>query len=439
MTRLLMMNKTTTLSIALAVATACNSAYANPIMGALGEIKPIVDIRARYEWVDQKGIAEDAHATTVRARLGAETGKAWNTALLVEGEFVTPINSHYRSDNSVPGYTFYPVVADPEAYEVNRFQLTNTSITNTTITLGRQRLILDDHRFIGNVGWRQNEATFDALRVVNKQLNNNLTVDLTYSNRVNRIYGPDSPQGAWKGDIGLANVSYQFPIGKLTGFGYFLHFDALPNANFPGLTAAQANPLNPARVSTQTLGARFAGVRNISKIKLAYAASYAQQQQYGRNPTGDFHNQYYFGELAATFRQWTVTGGIETLGGDGVRGFSTPLATLHKFQGWVDKFLTTPANGINDQYGGVTFLTKKLPPFETVSLSYVYHDYKSTRLAQDYGHEHNYQIAAKWTRFTTTLKYGDYQIGTPIQAIPGNAGSLLNDTKKFWAQVEFLW
>ena len=30
--------------------------------------------------------------------------------------------------------------------------------------------------------------------------------------------------------------------------------------------------------------------------------------------------------------------------------FKTPLATLHKFQGWADKFLGTPANGVKDSH-----------------------------------------------------------------------------------------
>jgi hypothetical protein len=226
MTRLPTIN-TTHVMLGLLTATACNIANANPIMGAIGEIKPLIDVRARYEYVDQSpppaALINTANATTLRARLGAETGKAWSTALLVEGEFLTVLRDNYRSDTSVPGYAFYPVVADPEAYEVNRFQLTNTSIANTTITLGRQRINLDDQRFVGNVGWRMNEQTFDALRVVNKPLFNtlggNLTLDLTYANRANRVFGPESPQGAYKGDIMLANVAYQFRYGKLTGFG----------------------------------------------------------------------------------------------------------------------------------------------------------------------------------------------------------------------------
>jgi len=35
------------------------------------------------------------------------------------------------------------------------------------------------------------------------------------------------------------------------------------------------------------------------------------------------------------------------------RAFGRPLATLHKFQGWADRFLNTPANGIEDFCLGV--------------------------------------------------------------------------------------
>lgn len=452
MTRLL--NKTThnTLALALAVAATCNVAHANPITGAFGEIKPLIDVRARYEWVEQDpppaALTNTANATTLRARLGAETGKAWNTALLVEGDFLTPLRTNYRSDPSVPGYAYFPVVADPEAYEVNRFQLTNTSINNTTITLGRQRIVLDDQRFVGNVGWRMNEQTFDALRVVNKPGGGNLTLDFTYSNRANRVFGPDSPQGAYKGDIMLGNVGYQFRVGKLSGFAYLLDFDPITNfVTGAGLNATQAAGLNPARVSSKTLGARFAGTYNISKIKLAYSASWANQKDYGSyHTTGrpGFSNDYSAAELIGTYRQYSFGAGFEDLEGDGVQGFQTPLATLHKFQGWVDKFLTTPARGINDQYLTATYTTKGIAPFETVSLNVMQHSYKSTIGGQDYGDEFNIQLSAKWSRFTGTLKYGRYEIDTPLQLIANsgavnNAFSTLADTKKFWAQLDFVW
>ena len=112
----------------------------DPIKGAFGETKYIFDSRLRMEDVDQDPLPEDASALTLRVRLGFETGKAWNTALLVEGEAVMPLDDDYRPDPAVPEMVTYPVVADEEAYEINRFQFTNTSLPGTTLTLGRQRI-----------------------------------------------------------------------------------------------------------------------------------------------------------------------------------------------------------------------------------------------------------------------------------------------------------
>lgn len=388
-----------------------NASGLSPIRGAIGEAKPIIDVRLRYENVEQAGIAREADATTIRARLGVETGKAWNTSFLGEGELLAPITTNYN--DTVNGKTQYPGVPDPRNYEVNRLQVANTSITQTTITLGRQRINLDDQRFVGAAGWRQNEQTFDALRVVNKGINN-LTVDITYFNQVNRVFGKDSTAGRYRGDNFLSNVAYQTPFGKFTGFGYFLKFDR------SGLVAATND-------SNATYGVRYNGEKPISKIKLAYVASYARQRDYGYNALS-FDNDYYMGEVTGTFRQFNAGVGIEVLGGDGVKGFTTPLATLHKFQGWADKFLTTPVNGIDDRYVNAGWLKKGVGPLDTLSATASYHDYRSARLNQKYGSEVNLLFQAKYRRFTGMLKYADY-----------SADGLFTDTKKIWAQIEYIW
>jgi len=432
-------NKKLTLATTCAlILGAAQAASANPVTGALGEWKPIIDARVRYESVEQTPLVEEAEAGTARLRLGFETGKAWGTALLAEGEFLAPFIDDYRPDPAVPTKLLYPVVPDPEAYELNRLQLVNTSIANTTLTLGRQRINIDDQRFVGNVGWRQNEQTFDAFRAVNKPGGGNLTLDLTYSNRVNRIFGDDSPQGVYKGDVFLGNVAYQFKLGKLTAFGYLLDFD-------PILPPVVTAPLNPAAVSTQTFGARFAGERPLSRIKLGYAFSYAIQDDYGNNPRVTIanptalENDYFLGELSATYKQFTVLLGNEILQGNGTTGFSTPLATLHKFQGWADKFLTTPSNGIDDRYASFTATFKGVGPFDTFTAIAAYHVYESERIDVDYGEEVNVSVAAKWQRFTGMIKYADYTIDTFVLAVPGNAASRLDDTAKLWVQVDFVW
>jgi hypothetical protein len=391
----------------------------SPIAGALGETKPIVDLRLRYESVEQEPFVEDANALTLRARLGFETGKAWNTALLVEGDAIWPLVTDYNS--TINGKTNFPVVADPEAYEINRLQLTNTSIVDTTITVGRQRIVLDDHRFVGNVGWRQNEQTYDGVRVVNKHIPN-VTIDVSYVNQINRIFGPDGLDGAndgrFTGDTFLGNVSWQFPIGKLTGFGYLIEFEQAPV---------------PLRDTTQTYGLRFQGEKPLSMIKLGYIASWATQSDWGDN-TLNFSNDYYLAELTGTIRQYSLGVGYEVLQGDGVKGFTTPLATLHKFQGWADKFLATPANGLEDLYFTAGYTSKGVGPLDTLSFSAVWHDYKSERLSLDYGTELNLQLQAKYRRFTGTLKYADYD--SQATTAPANA---VRDTKKLWVQTDFTW
>jgi len=128
--------------------------------------KPIVEARLRYETVDQAGPAplsssRDANAVTMRLRAGGEISKGpW--ALLVEGEGTLAIDEDYNS--GVNGKTLYPIVPDPENVEANRVQIQYRT-KPLIVTVGRQRINLDDQRFVGSVAWRQNEQTFDAVRV----------------------------------------------------------------------------------------------------------------------------------------------------------------------------------------------------------------------------------------------------------------------------------
>src|SRR5688572_18738346 len=84
----------------LALMAAASGAHADglqPAFSAVRESKPIIDLRMRTETVDQQGMAEDAEAMTMRGRLGFETGKAWNTTLLAEGDLLWPWETHYNS------------------------------------------------------------------------------------------------------------------------------------------------------------------------------------------------------------------------------------------------------------------------------------------------------------------------------------------------------
>jgi hypothetical protein len=374
--------------------------------------KPILDTRLRFESVEQEGIAQTAEATTLRARLGFESGKVAGMVLLAEGEFVRPIDENYNS--TINGNSAYPVVPDPRSSEVNRLQLTNSSLKDTTVTLGRQRIVLDDQRFVANVGWRQNEQTFDAIRVVNKSVPH-LTLDVTWLDQVNRVFGRESPQGRYYGDSVLANASYDAAVGKLTGFAY--RIDIEPIAGVPGAV----------RDASQTFGVRFAGANSFDGIKLSYVASYATQQEAGDNPLS-FDLEYYLGEFNGAYGPYSFGAGVEILEGDGAKGFTTPLATLHKFQGWADKFVTTPPDGIDDRYVTAGAARQRWAALDMLSLVASYHRYTAEHGSLRYGSEADLQVQAKWRRVTGTLKYADYR-----------ADRLLTDTRKWWLQVEYVW
>jgi len=408
--------------VAMAVSGVAGAADFGVLGGAIGESKPIFDLRLRYEDVDQTPMAEEADAETLRLRLGFETGKAWNTTFLAEAEAIVDLAGHYRDDNALARDLSYPTVPDPAGEEINRLQLVNTSLPGTTVTLGRQRINLDDQRFVGNVGWRQNEQTFDALRIVNKPITA-LTLDVTYLNQVNRIFGRESPQGRYHGDGVLANAAYQFGSDKLTAFGYWLDFDHLN-----GVPAA----LDPQRVSSETLGARFAGERPLSKLKIGYMATFAKQSDYGSNPLS-FDLDYYSVELTGKYRQYSLSLGQEVMEGNGAVGFSTPLGTLHKFHGWADKFLATPVNGIDDRYVSVGYLAKGVAMLDTLSATVSYHSFESERLSQDLGEEVDLQVQGKYQRFVGLLKVALYE------ADERRTPAAYQDTAKIWAQLEYVW
>jgi hypothetical protein len=137
--------------------------------------------------------------------------------------------------------------------------------------------------------------------------------------------------------------------------------------------------------------------------------------------------------LIGTYRQYSVTLGQEVMEGNGVVGFSTPLATMHRFHGWADKFLTTPANGIDDKYVSVGYLAKGVAMLDTLSATLVYRNFESERLSQDLGDEVDLQLQGKYQRFVVIAKIALYE------AHEGRTPAAYQDTTKFWVQLEYVW
>jgi hypothetical protein len=370
-------------------------------------ITPYADIRYRLEVVDQVGLPDDGTASTLRLRAGVKTAE-WNGfSALVEGEAIAVIGEASYND-TVNGKTTYPVVADPSDVLLNQAYLRWRPVKQVEAVAGRQAVNLDNQRWIGSVGWRQNDQTLDAARVTVKPVEN-LAFDYLYSWRVNRVFGPDSPQGIWRdSDIHGARAAYTvMGFGTLSVYGYWLEILPAPVS------------------SSQTIGVRVAGERALGKgTRLLYAAEYARQIDHGVNPR-DFALDYVLVEPGFAAGAMTFKGGYERLEGNGTVALQTPLATLHAFNGWADKFLTTPANGLRDLYLDAGWKAAK-GPFKGLALRLAWHDFNSTVGGIDYGSEWNAQASYPIGKHLTVLaKFARYE-----------ADAFATDTTKAWFSIE---
>lgn len=344
------------------------------IVGAIKAGKPIIDVRYRFEWKEQAGFAEEAYANTVRTRLGYESGEFHNFKVLVEFENVVSIgDDHFNSTTN--GRTQYPVIADPDATEINRAQATFTGVKKTPITIGRQLYNMGNQRFVGAVDFRQNQQTFDAARLSSTYFKG-LSADYLYISRVHRIFGDDHALGEFDSDSHVFTATYDAKkLGKLTGYGLLLDFEEAP------------------ALSSQTFGVRYENTHVFdAAARAGLVLEYAAQRDYADNPF-EYAEDYLHGEGSFSVESTTLRVGYEQLGGNGAVGFSTPLATLHKFQGFADVFLTTPFNGIEDLYGTVQFDWKKGLFGANYGLFATYHDFKAERGGADLGEEFDAGVA----------------------------------------------
>jgi hypothetical protein len=320
--------------------------------------------RGRFEDVDDDRFSNGAQAWTLRTVLGYESGTYHDFRVGIEFEDVTHVfDDDFNSTTN--GMTDYPVVADPKDTEVNQVYVDYVGIDDLHMRYGRQEITLDNHRWIGNVAWRQNHQSFDSFTLAYSGLENT-TLTCGYVSNVNRILSDDHPLGDLNTSTYLFNARYELEdIGKITGYYYHLDLNDLPG------------------VSTGTIGARLDGKQAIGEeVDLLYQAEYAHQSDAGDNDA-DLDESYWLLELGGVYKGFTVKVANEHLGGSGEPGeaVSTPLATGHKFNGFADVFLATPDTGLDDTYVSVA---KKL---YDVKCAAIYHNFESDSDGIDYGDE----------------------------------------------------
>lgn len=374
-----------------------------------------VNFRTRFEDVTEdvlnSSTDREADAWTARSRISYQSG-AWNGfGFSAEFDNVSEMTNEvdYRTsaaavDPLASKASAVAVIADPIGTEVNQGFVSYTNFNNQ-VKYGRQRLLLDNSRFIGNVGWRQNEQTYDGLSWTNKSIRyTNFTY--AYIKNVNRVFGEANPVlGDLHMDSHVLNGSYTgFDAGKLVGYAYLVDIN---------------DPLSQLGLTSDTYGVRWQGAVGESFL---YNLEYATQQDAGA--AKQFEADYLLAEATYNVKRYSFTLGYENLGSDdGKYGFATPLATLHAFQGWADKFLATPTAGLEDVYFNVGITIAGAQALVS------YHKFDSAENNIDFGDEIDLSLSKKFGAVVWTAKYAQYSMGDTLASF--------TDTDKFWLMADW--
>lgn len=420
-------------------AVADEPAKATPetLLDAIKQGKPLTNFRLRYENVDQEGFQpapnvakklDTAHAFTLRSLIGWQTAPFNNFSFAAQITDVHEFNDNFndrRGNLTEVGKSNFPNIVDPGFTDINQLYVDWTGIKNTKLRLGRQQLNLDNVRFIGDIGFRQNMQVFDGISVLNKSIPDT-EIFAAHFDQVRQINTQ-----LRQGNIDIVNAKYRIsPSESLVGYGYFIDVANLSqNGGDPskGSTVAQGgNGLGASSdaaatrsattdASSKTFGVRLDGARKVSDDwKVLYTVEYAKQDDYaGGNSLIDAHYLKLGG--GAAYGVWSLRIDHEVLSSNNGRyAFQTPLGTNHLFQGWADVFLATPRQGMEDTF--VTFAGS----IEKAKLYAEYHVFKSDeryqslngQLGDKYGTELDLSVTYPFTKeITAKLEYANFNEG----------------------------
>ena len=374
---------------------------------ALVEGTPSLNFRYRFETVDSDFAAEQhrALASTLRTAFGYRTAPYRNFQAFFEIEDVANVwDDLYNS--RVNGKTSYPSVSDPSGASVNQAYLDYKPSESSLVRVGRQELIYDNARFIGNVGWRQNHQSLDTIGLTGTPIDD-LTLNYAYIAGVNTVIGGNLDASAHVLNAAYTLAQHQSLVG------YYYHLD-LEDA---------------AALSSATTGLRYKGMHAFDDSReLHYVAEYAKQTDVGDNPNG-VNADYYNLILAPKVHGVDFELALEHLGGSGAAGnkFTTPLATAHGFNGYADQFVVVPDSGLEDLSVGVG------GELAGTACRLTYHMYQSDAGSIDYGSELN---------VTLTRRLNEYAVmGLKLAAFSADdAGTGFEDVTKimFWTSYAVL-
>jgi len=357
------------------------------------------DLRLRWEYAETDALAEESEALTLRMRPSVEIDPAPWLSLLAEADAIVSLLPDSR--NGFTGGGDRPAIPDSEALELNRLQAQLRPVRDWTVTLGRQRVLFDDARFIGSADFRQNQQTLDAL-ASSLILSEKLVLQAGYIWQVNRFTGPRRADGRIDSDSFYLRASLPSPAGRVGVFHYDLDIDP------------RAGPAHDSRTSGVRLDGRAFG----DDVGLFWSATLARQA------SGGTEIGYVQAGLDLDWRELSLGARLERLGSNDGVAFQTPLASLHAFQGAADIFATTPADGIEDIELAATWRVGSAGALRAIRLGVELHDFAAAGSDRAYGREFSAHASARWSDNIFSIEWASYR-----------AEGFASDTDKVWVSL----
>jgi hypothetical protein len=333
-----------------------------------------VQFRPRFEYANVDGGADAAKAFTVRTVIGAKLDKLVEVKGL-SGHIEALNVSHFGIlDKYSPQQPGYDTIADPRQTRMSQAYLTY-AMGDTAFIAGRKMHTFDNQRFIGHKGWRQMPQTHDLI-AINNQSVKGLSLTGAY---VKRVHQPGKEAKLDTNSV-LLHANYTMaPTFKVSTYGYML-----------------------ASIH-DTFGIRATGESKFSGGKFTYEAEYAFQNKptFEEESMGDVqpdHEANYYklgGRL--NYGEFVLGLDYEVLGKkEGSEGgaFNTPLSSLHAMNGWADRFLSTPDDGLVDLTFTAGYLSKQFG-----RVVGIYRNFNSDRGSRNYGNEFDIIYARKMSKY----------------------------------------
>ncbi len=330
------MKKIVKMSLAVAMMSGLGavSAQAADGMGVLNNVKVKGQIRPRYEGVDDGNSAtKNANAFTARTKLSINAGLLGVNGLTanlgiisVNNLGTTNFNSGANGHSNAASNGKYAKVVDPQDAMLSEAAI-NYTTGKVAAHVGRSTINLDNQRFIGTVGWRQLERSYDTSYLAYNDKKLSLLGAYIYG-----FAGVTGVRTTNTHSVILHAVYKVMPALKVTGYGY--------------LIGSQSNTYGLALTGKVNAGAKF-----------TYRAEYAVQKDPSIKTPGSTKAKadgtYINLDLGANISGFLLGANYESLSGktsSGANGFNPLLGTNHGFNGWADQFYVgyVPTGGLVD-------------------------------------------------------------------------------------------